>query len=1414
MKKTFATSPAPSMPPAVDATRVSVKRRLAFWRTLVCLSLAAWLQKNGGGTFVNAAATAAAQSPEGEATTLPAAALAVDVLSEKEGLIADYGRVQQASTNLQEPVLPPSAPTARPGGHTSGHDTTDGLPDEILIVAAVDGSMAGLSKATGALVWKRMGNKGAESASEAPPLLFEPLVSTTTTIESSSQTDAEWRTTAVPSVDGSVHLTARHTGDQSSAENNDDGDSITLTTSLLELAKRAPFVDNRGRLYSAHQRSTTYAIDGMTGEVLLQIPNSSADPGASFAAPPSDQGEAAWQDRLVVWLGRLDRSVSIHEPRSGSLDVQVGAAHILSMKDMVEGKTAGETVMDSKASPLLLDGSGSTVGGSLVATPSGHLAWRTFEAIEWVAAEKFDSPIAYAIDARSGESVRVDLVPDAAAPDGSHEYLSQELWRQLELAATPVPRSPQDKGDSFVELLPEEHTIVGALPSGQLYALPLGRRPVFHSPPTAHSLAASAAATEPKTLTPPASTGGSSRTHHHSYQHNQEKKTAGKPLHKRTCHPGGPNFPTCLVTGRHERLEDFAQSAAGGFLSEAAPRFDHGEEENAVARFFHPDYGQVPPQQRFHFMQDEERNRRKFRKFLQILCSWLAPTMAFFFVVSFEMGRRKRQQKIDEEVEAAAAIVKTTPPLATAPKEEGVIQVDDQVILGYGGHGTVVFKGTLDGRHVAVKRMLKAYHASADREMSLLIQSDGHPNVVRYFLKEVRGDFVYLALELCDLSLHELIGQIRNISESVNKENLLPAVPAATKGILFQIAQGVKHLHGLRIVHRDLKPANILLADSRKTKRKSEKEEVYDIFVQGYYVAKISDMGLGKQIAGQSSYGGSAFGESSFRGQSNGGQSSIAGAGPGSVGWQAPEVMAMRLPSDVSMRSDDSTMVGDSQTENSPLDFAAQARTSRSADVFSLGCIFYATFVPGSHPFGEWYEREANIMHNRPNMDVLKGQSPDAFDLVAFMIQRNPGDRPTAKQVCDHPFFWSADRCLAFLCDVSDRMESEGTVTSDGTLSQSFISKLVAIEGNASEVVGIAWDTVLDNALVSNVQRFRTYDPSSVRDLLRLIRNKHHHYDELPDALKAKMGSNTAGLFRYFESKFPTLLMHCYNVCRSIFKAEDTLSIKYSLLHIAKKVTGPKGTGNGVRSAPDDPPAPSVVATTAVLEEVREENEDGTDGPESIAVEREDPIEEMDELGPAAENLVVDERDKELPVKDVVLPTCETEVVATAASPAGIVVWECSAAAKTFRNRGWSRSDDEWVRRTDAALRKPNSNLVRCAEDPKFRTRLCNHWDASLGTFCPMRRKGKCVFAHGPVELRVKEGKKIRWSKLTDKNGDNKNPRHSGGEDTYGAARSIEVERRQEGKWNVNGNAKGKKSNGPQRKKDTTAPLPPAATSA
>ena len=104
-------------------------------------------------------------------------------------------------------------------------------------------------------------------------------------------------------------------------------------------------------------------------------------------------------------------------------------------------------------------------------------------------------------------------------------------------------------------------------------------------------------------------------------------------------------------------------------------------------------------------------------------------------------------------------------------------------ILGYGCHGTVVFLGSLHNRKVAVKRMLSAYDSSAANEIDLLCRTDDHANLIRYFMRETDGEFVYLALELCD----------RSMSDAVEG-----GVRGGEVGALEEVVRGVEHLHKVR----------------------------------------------------------------------------------------------------------------------------------------------------------------------------------------------------------------------------------------------------------------------------------------------------------------------------------------------------------------------------------------------------------------------------------------------------------------------------------------------------------------------------------------------------------------------------------------------------------------------------------------
>lgn len=86
----------------------------------------------------------------------------------------------------------------------------------------------------------------------------------------------------------------------------------------------------------------------------------------------------------------------------------------------------------------------------------------------------------------------------------------------------------------------------------------------------------------------------------------------------------------------------------------------------------------------------------------------------------------------------------------------------------------------------------------------------------------------------------------------------------------------------------------------------------------------------------------------------------------GSIGWQAPEVIADR----VSLEGGQGPSVTPSWATVGGGSGSSSSRRTQAVDVFSLGCIFHHCIVPGSHPFGQWYEREANIIQNKPRWEI------------------------------------------------------------------------------------------------------------------------------------------------------------------------------------------------------------------------------------------------------------------------------------------------------------------------------------------------------------------------------------------------------------------------------------------------------------
>ena len=289
----------------------------------------------------------------------------------------------------------------------------------------------------------------------------------------------------------------------------------------------------------------------------------------------------------------------------------------------------------------------------------------------------------------------------------------------------------------------------------------------------------------------------------------------------------------------------------------------------------------------------------------------------------------------------------------------GKLKVDTRKILGHGSHGTVVFKGSYDGRGVAVKRMLVEFYDVALTEIDLLRHSDDHHNVVRYFCQEQSSGFLYIALELCPASLQEIVERPQDYPSLITG-------PLAVPNILRQITAGLRYLHSLKIVHRDIKPQNILVSVSKS-----------QTAAPGALRLLISDFGLCKKLDDN---------QSSFR--------ATTAHAAGTSGWRAPELLVdddhQSPPNQSSSSLDNSELaVMDPQTKR---------RATRAIDIFSLGCIFYYVLTRGGHPYDKdgKFMREANIVkgnHHLGDLQRLGDYAYEADDLIGKMLSQDPRKR-------------------------------------------------------------------------------------------------------------------------------------------------------------------------------------------------------------------------------------------------------------------------------------------------------------------------------------------------------------------------------------------------------------------------------------
>ncbi|KAL3525160.1 hypothetical protein ACH5RR_013532 [Cinchona calisaya] len=416
--------------------------------------------------------------------------------------------------------------------------------------------------------------------------------------------------------------------------------------------------------------------------------------------------------------------------------------------------------------------------------------------------------------------------------------------------------------------------------------------------------------------------------------------------------------------------------------------------------------------------------------------------------------------------------------------------------IAKGSNGTVVLEGIYEGRPVAVKRLVRTHHDIAFKEIQNLIASDRHPNIVRWFGVEQDQDFVYLSLERCICSLDDLIHMFSGISENLALSKNLDVEEMSKYRI---------HLDSVRGFIQDPKlwkangyPSPILLKLLRDVVsglvhlhelgiiHRDLKPQNVLIIKDRSLCAKLSDMGISKRLTGDMASLG------------------LHATGNGSSGWQAPEQLL-------------------------------HGRQTRALDLFSLGCVLFFCITGGRHPFGNRLERDVNITKNQVDLFLVE-HIPEAMDLFSRLLNPKVEMRPKAVEVLAHPLFWGAEMRLSFFRDTSDRVELEDRET-DSEL-------LKALENTAPVALGGKWVEKMEHAFLNNIGRYRRYKFDSVRDLLRVMRNKLNHYRELPMEIQEILGPIPDGFDDYFASRFPKLLIEVHRVMRMHCKEEEGF-IKY-----------------------------------------------------------------------------------------------------------------------------------------------------------------------------------------------------------------------------------------------------------------------------
>ncbi|XP_036002433.1 serine/threonine-protein kinase/endoribonuclease IRE1-like [Fundulus heteroclitus] len=173
------------------------------------------------------------------------------------------------------------------------------------------------------------------------------------------------------------------------------------------------------------------------------------------------------------------------------------------------------------------------------------------------------------------------------------------------------------------------------------------------------------------------------------------------------------------------------------------------------------------------------------------------------------------------------------------------------------------------------------------------------------------------------------------------------------------------------------------------------------------------------------------------------------------------------------------------------LDEEAAVPYKSKTDVQVAGMLIYYILSGGQHPFimGKRFQCDSNIYEGKYCLDHVTDML--ARDLIEWMINKEPKNRPEVDQCLNHPFFWDSGKRMEYLKKVGNRNE----IVYDRQAAPELILSLERCAENRSFK---QWKDKFDKTLVQDMEKKRrsSYSENTV-GLLRFIRNLcEHRYRE------------------------------------------------------------------------------------------------------------------------------------------------------------------------------------------------------------------------------------------------------------------------------------------------------------------------------